>query len=759
LFPNRVILIYYLCTMSRISQYPIDTNVEGNDKWIGTSVNNANATKNFSVDLVAEYLNTVSAIQSQELRYTYQNVQGVDTRLAGTISFDPSLTDNVPFSGITGWRISAFAKQLKDVQTFYDAPLVGSTILITNAFNPSNWAIFRWVSATVNIDDANFYDIVLTHIDSSGELVATQDYLVSLLDYGSASGTAWGAITGTLSNQADLQAALDAKVAANAAIVGGQKTKITYDVKGLVTAGDDATTADIADSLDKRYVTDANLVVIGNTSGTNSGDNAINSLYSGLAASKQDTLVSGTNIKTINGVSVLGSGNIVITSGVAWGAITGTLSAQADLQSALDAKLTKNVAITGDTATKITYDINGLITGSAAATTADIADSLNLRYVTDANLVVIGNTSGTNTGDLVSGATIKTVNGNSLLGAGDVAVQATLVSATNIKTINGVTILGAGDLAVTASPSGIAGAIQFSDGSAFASDAAELFWDNTNKRLGIGINLPLSPLHINGTGTTSATSSFKTFNSAGSNGLEVRDDGVVIFTQAGSTQSVQSAYGSFYELRSPNSGGGYHIGNGTLKDGNNNLAVQFLSTRFWTGRPAKINEGNVASTAVASALLELESTIKGFLPPRMTTAQRVAITTPATGLVVHDTDVDSLYLKKVAGWTSLQSAAPRVGTTTSSATPTINTDLVDFYSLTAQAADITSFTTNLSGTPTEGQVLRIAITGTAARAITWGTSFENGAATLPTTTVTTARLDVTFFWNSVTSKWRCMAQG
>jgi hypothetical protein len=102
---------------------------------------------------------------------------------------------------------------------------------------------------------------------------------------------------------------------------------------------------------------------------------------------------------------------------------------------------------------------------------------------------------------------------------------------------------------------------------------------------------------------------------------------------------------------------------------------------------------------------------------------------------------------------------PRVGSTTSSATPTINTNNVDFYHLTAQAVAITSFTTNLSGTPTNNQKLWIAITGTAARAITWGASFEDGAVTLPTTTITTQRLDVGFIWNSVTSKWRCMAAG
>ena len=108
-----------------------------------------------------------------------------------------------------------------------------------------------------------------------------------------AGGGTWGSITGTLSDQTDLQSALDGKVDENTAITGDTKTKITYDAKGLVTGGADATTADIADSTDKRYVTDSQLTVIGNTSGTNTGDNAVNSLYSGLEASKQDVITGG----------------------------------------------------------------------------------------------------------------------------------------------------------------------------------------------------------------------------------------------------------------------------------------------------------------------------------------------------------------------------------------------------------------------------------------------------------------------------------
>jgi nitrogen fixation protein len=86
---------------------------------------------------------------------------------------------------------------------------------------------------------------------------------------------------------------IDAKVTANAAITGATKTKITYDSKGLVTSGADATTADIADSLNKRYVTDANLTVIGNTSGTNTGDQTLSGL--GGVPTTRSITVNGTS--------------------------------------------------------------------------------------------------------------------------------------------------------------------------------------------------------------------------------------------------------------------------------------------------------------------------------------------------------------------------------------------------------------------------------------------------------------------------------
>lgn len=49
---------------------------------------------------------------------------------------------------------------------------------------------------------------------------------------------------------------------------------------------------------------------------------------------------------------------------------------------------------------------------------------------------------------LVSGTNIKTINGDSVLGSGNIGVQSPLVSGTNIKTINNESILGSGNLSI-----------------------------------------------------------------------------------------------------------------------------------------------------------------------------------------------------------------------------------------------------------------------------------------------------------------------
>jgi hypothetical protein len=152
------------------------------------------------------------------------------------------------------------------------------------------------------------------------------------------------------------------------------------------------------------------------------------------------------------------------------------------------------------------------------------------------------------------------------------------------------------------------------------------------------------------------------------------------------------------------------------------------------------------TTSATLTLIDGSSLItSGAFAITLTSTNTTNVTLPTTGTLATLAGTETLTNKRIT---------PRTGTTTSSATPTINTDVTDYYSITALAVNITNIT--MSGTPTDGQKIWISITGTAARAITWGASFEASTIALPTTTVTTARLDVGFIWNTVTSKWRCV---
>jgi hypothetical protein len=60
-----------------------------------------------------------------------------------------------------------------------------------------------------------------------------------------------------------------------------------------------------------------------------------------------------------------------------------------------------------------------------------------------------------------------------------------------------------------------------------------------------------------------------------------------------------------------------------------------------------------SSTDVASAILNVTSTTKGFLPPRMTTTQKNAIASPAAGLMVYDTTLNLISVYNGTIWISL----------------------------------------------------------------------------------------------------------
>ena len=76
------------------------------------------------------------------------------------------------------------------------------------------------------------------------------------------------------------------------------------------------------------------------------------------------------------------------------------------------------------------------------------------------------------------------------------------------------------------------------------------------------------------------------------------------------------------------------------------------------------NVGIGTNTPDASAILEMLSTNKGVLTPRMTTALRVSIIAPANGLLVYDTNFDCFfYFTTASGWISLCQLSGPTGAT------------------------------------------------------------------------------------------------
>jgi len=78
---------------------------------------------------------------------------------------------------------------------------------------------------------------------------------------------------------------------------------------------------------------------------------------------------------------------------------------------------------------------------------------------------------------------------------------------------------------------------------------------------------------------------------------------------------------------------------------NTSLLNEFTSTLNIFSKPTKIGSLN---NPASSSVLDLESTTKGFLPPRMTAAQGSAISSPAEGLMIYVTDTDATFTAK--GW-------------------------------------------------------------------------------------------------------------
>jgi len=80
------------------------------------------------------------------------------------------------------------------------------------------------------------------------------------------------------------------------------------------------------------------------------------------------------------------------------------------------------------------------------------------------------------------------------------------------------------------------------------------------------------------------------------------------------------------------------------------FAILFIAFYMNAQNVAINNDG---STAETSAMLDVKSTTKGFMMPRVTSAQRIAITSPVLGLLVFDTDTKTIWAYDGASWKNL----------------------------------------------------------------------------------------------------------
>ena len=105
-------------------------------------------------------------------------------------------------------------------------------------------------------------------------------------------------------------------------------------------------------------------------------------------------------------------------------------------------------------------------------------------------------------------------------------------------------------------------------------------------------------------------------------------------------------------------GGGVRAGNNTNIYWNSGPVILGNTNDVTIKNAAATAGANVSigtAAAVASAQLEVTSTTKGFLPPRMTATQGSAISSPAEGLLIYVTDTNGTFTAK--GWWGYNGAA------------------------------------------------------------------------------------------------------
>jgi len=231
------------------------------------------------------------------------------------------------------------------------------------------------------------------------------------------------------------------------------------------------------------------------------------------------------------------------------------------------------------------------------------------------------------------------------------------------------------------SPAGTTGSVQFNNAGAFGADSTNFFWDNTNKRLGIGTSSPSATFQVQGGSGYQSVMNLSSYNYFDAVSHYFRDTSTNLKVQiGGSGQSLfvkgSGSTSATTSLLVQNSAGTQLIkatddqlvafgANTFTMDGNNCVlyrggidteSIAFNASRmvFTDPNGFVFNNTSYATTLTASAIVDIKSTTKGFLPPRMTTAQKNAIASPAAGLMVYDTTLNKLCVYTTA-WETITS--------------------------------------------------------------------------------------------------------
>jgi uncharacterized protein (TIGR02145 family) len=187
----------------------------------------------------------------------------------------------------------------------------------------------------------------------------------------------------------------------------------------------------------------------------------------------------------------------------------------------------------------------------------------------------------------------------------------------------------------------------------------------SNGFVGIGTSSPLLNLQVQGrigSGYGSSSSAAYVFGSGSENtGLSSPDSKTIAFIINGSESGRFYWNGNFgIGITAP----AYKMDVAGDINASGNLRQNGIPVTFsqWATNGASIsyNSGNTGigiTNPNNSAVLDLTSAGKGFLPPRMNTAQRAAIVSPAEGLVIYNTDDKTLNVFNGTSW-GLMSQAP-----------------------------------------------------------------------------------------------------